>query len=177
MAYAGTGGTDNLPIFVCLERKRVQVMRNPDSSRRGNPPVLKSGEKWPCVTLHVPPNVTPVQHVMGAAAASSAELCAAVDAAAAQYAAPADCDASQSGGEGASVVGEEAAARLGEDLPLAPAASMREASPGGSSGVSAGGSPAGGALHGRPDCPIARRFCRQLQRSQVHAPQLDLSQC
>lgn len=89
----------------------VQVMRNSDRSRRDAPPVLKSGGKWPCVTLHVPPDVTPVQQLTGSAAASSEALCGALDAAAAQHAPPSESGSSEAAGEESSDDGDTAAAQ------------------------------------------------------------------
>ncbi|CAD7698707.1 unnamed protein product [Ostreobium quekettii] len=42
-----------------------KVTRRSDSRRRGAHPVLKSGERFPCVTIHQPPSLQPVRAISG----------------------------------------------------------------------------------------------------------------
>ncbi|PRW34073.1 cobalamin synthesis P47K [Chlorella sorokiniana] len=45
-----------------------KVMRKPESRRAGAKPVLKSGDKFPCITLHYLPSLQPVQTLAGSGA-------------------------------------------------------------------------------------------------------------
>ena len=48
-----------------------KVMTKPESNRQGAKPVLKDGRKWPCFTVHIAPDLQPVETVAGAHAINS----------------------------------------------------------------------------------------------------------
>ncbi len=48
-----------------------KVMTKPESNRQGAKPVLKDGRKWPCFTVHVAPDLQPVEVLAGAHAVTS----------------------------------------------------------------------------------------------------------
>jgi hypothetical protein len=55
-------------------------MKRSESRRKGAPPVLKSGFKWPCVTLHEPPSLEPSSLLFGKPAMAVDGILAAIDA-------------------------------------------------------------------------------------------------
>jgi G3E family GTPase len=49
-----------------------KVMTKPESNRQGAKPVLKDSRKWPCFTVHVAPDLQPIEMLAGAHAVNSA---------------------------------------------------------------------------------------------------------
>ena len=48
-----------------------KVMRKPESNRQGAKPVLKDGRKWPCFTVHIAPDLQPIEVLAGTHAVNS----------------------------------------------------------------------------------------------------------